>query len=170
MAKDNTAAAAEEENTGAGVDFEDGESYTFNMKETEEDSGFSPIPKGTYNVTIDEVKFGLSKATANPMWSLTYSITEGEFAEKNRKLFDILSLKPEQRGRVKRFLNRVAPDIAELESFDPKKIAEEGVLVGRSLKVRVDIEDGNEEYPGKRNRVKDHFAPGGTSGGSNFQM
>jgi hypothetical protein len=171
MARNNAAAEGEEgqaENQG-GVQFEDGQSYTFNMRETEEDSGFAPLPVGTYLVTIEQVEFKMSKSSGSPMWSLTYAVAEGEFAEKNRKIFDIISLKPEQRGRVKRFINRVAPELAELEVFDPKAIAEGGSLVGRNLKVRLDIET-TEEY-GARNRVKDHFAPGAAgAGGGTFNM
>lgn len=154
----------------AGVEFEDGESYTFNMKETEEDSGFAPLPAGTYAVTVENCEFKMSKSSGSPMWSLMYAVSEGEFAEKNRKIFDIISLKPEQQGRVKKFVKRVAPELAELESFNPKKVAEDGVLIGRQLKVKVDIEK-SEEY-GNRNRVKEHYAAGaggGASGGS-FSM
>jgi hypothetical protein len=162
--KEKEAPAAE-----SGVEFEDGQSYSFNMKETQEDSGFTPIPKGQYLVTIDEVKFQLSKRSNQPMWNLTYSIAEGEFAEKNRKLFDIISLQASQQGRVKRFINRVAPELAEVEQFDPKKVADEGLLVGKQLRVKVDIEE-DAEY-GARNRVRDHYAPGaGGAGGSSFSM
>lgn len=147
-----------------GVSFEDGDGYTFNMKETKEDSGFTPLPEGTYLVTIEEVKYGMSK-TGNPKWDLKYAIAEGEFAEKNRKVFDLISLKVEQQGRVKKFINRVAPELAEVEQFSPKKVAEEGLLIGKQLKVKLGIEDQPEEYGGgKRNRVKDHYAPG--SGGA----
>jgi hypothetical protein len=162
--KEKEAPAAE-----SGVEFEDGQSYSFNMKETQEDAGFTPIPKGQYLVTIDEVKFQLSKRSNQPMWNLTYSIAEGEFAEKNRKLFDIISLQASQQGRVKRFINRVAPELAEVEQFDPKKVADEGLLVGKQLRVKVDIEE-DAEY-GARNRVRDHYAPGaGGAGGSSFSM
>jgi hypothetical protein len=169
MARSSDTAAAAEAPAEGGVEFEDGESYTFNMKDTAEDAGFAPIPKGTYLVTIESATFALSKRSNAPMWNLQYAIAEGEFAEKNRKLFDIISLKPEQQGRVKRFINRVAPELAEVENFNPKKVADEGLLVGKQLKVKVDIEE-SEEY-GNRNRVKDHYAPGAAgAGGGSFQM
>lgn len=158
MARDKTDANTD------GVEFEDGEAYTFNMAETAEDSGFAPLPKGTYLVTIETVEFKMSKSSGSPMWSLVYAIAEGEFAEKNRKVFDIISLKKEQAGRVKKFLNRVAPELAELTNFNPQKVAAEGLLIGRQLKVKLDIEE-SEEY-GNRNRVKDHFAPGAATGGA----
>jgi len=163
-------AAAETDQTPAqpGVAFEDGDSYTFNMKETKEDAGFTPLPKGTYLVTIDEVKFQMSKRSNAPMWNLRYSVAEGEFAEKNRKVFDLISLQPEQQGRVKRFINRVAPELSEVEEFDPKKVADEGLLVGKQLKVKLDIEE--DATYGARNRVKDHYAPGATGTSGSFSM
>jgi len=163
-------ARKEEAQDNSGVEFEDGDSFTFDMSETKEDSGFTPLPKGTYLVTIENCEFKMSKSSGNPMWSLTYAIAEGEYAEKNRKVFDIISLKPEQRGRVKKFINRVAPELADVKDFNPKKVAEEGLLVGKQLKVKLDIEK-SEEY-GDRNRVKDHFAPGAASGsaGGSFSM
>lgn len=169
MARNSATAEATQENTGSGVEFEEGQSYTFNMKETTEDAGFAPLPKGTYLVTIDEVQFQMSKRSQQPMWNLRYSVAEGEFAEKNRKVFDIISLQESQRGRVKRFINRVAPELADLEAFDPKKIAEEGSLVGKQLRVKLDIEE--DETYGARNRVRDHFAPGAAgAGGGSFNM
>lgn len=168
MAKE-AAAVAEAEAPQSGVEFEDGESYTFNMKDTVEDAGFTPLPKGTYLVTVEKCEFGLSKSNQKPMWSLTYAIAEGEFADKNRKVFDIISLQESQQGRVKRFINRVAPELAEVEQFDPKKVAEEGLLIGKQLRVKLDIE--NDEQYGNRNRVKDHYAPGASgAGGGSFSM
>jgi hypothetical protein len=169
MARNNAETAEAEAPTEGGVGFEEGQSYNFNMKETTEDAGFTPLPRGTYLVTIENVVFGLSKSSSQPMWTLTYAIAEGEFAEKNRKVFDIISLKQDQQGRVKRFINRVAPELAEVEDFDPRRVAEEGLLVGKQLRVKLDIES-SEQY-GDRNRVKDHLAPGaGGTGGGSFSM
>lgn len=168
MARNADTAVAEEEKP-SGVEFEDGDSYTFNMKETTEDAGFTPLPRGTYDVTIDQVTYGMAKSSGKPKWDVQYSISSGEFAEKNRKVFETISLQESQQGRVKRFINRVAPELAELEVFDPKKVAEEGLLVGKQLRVKLDIES-DPQY-GDRNRVKDHYAPGtGTAEGGSFSM
>lgn len=164
MAKSATA----DNEAQAGVEFEDNDSYTFNMKETEEDSGFAPLPKGTYPVTIEKCEFKLSASSGNPMWNLQYAVTgDSEFAQQNRKVFDIISLQPKMYGQVKRFINRVAPELSELEDFNPKKVAEEGLLIGKELRVRLDIE--NDETYGARNRVKDRLAAGG-AGGASFNM
>ena len=160
---------ADTKEAGEGVEFEDGESYTFNMKEQEEDTGFAPLPAGTYLVTIESHECKPSKSSGNLTWYMTYAIAEGEFAEKNRKVFDFTSLKAEQRGRVKKFIKRVAPEMAELETFDPKKVADEGLLIGKQLKVKLKIEPGTTDYPGDKNRVQDYFAPGAGASGS-FSM
>jgi hypothetical protein len=162
---------AKEKADNSGVEFEDGDSYTFNMKETKEDSGFAPLPKGNYLCTLESVEFKLSKSSGAPMLNFVWAVAEGEFAEKNRKIFDFLSFKEGQQGRVKKWLNRVAPELAELEDFNPKKVADQGLLVGKQAKLKVDIEDGTDEYPGAKNRVKDVFAPGAASaGGGSFTM
>ena len=170
MAKTNPAAEAPQD----GVDFEDGDNFSFNMKETAEDTGLAPLPKGTYLCTLDQVEYKLSKSSGAPMWSFIWAVAEGEFAEKNRKVYgDFLSFKPGQEGKVKKFLLRVAPNLAELEDFRPKKIADEGLLVGLQAKLRLEIEPGTPEYPNPKNRVKEHFAPTGGSAGSTggaFQM
>ncbi len=154
-----------------GVAFEDGENFSWNMKETEEDSGFAPLPVGTYLSTIETLEFKLSKSSGSPMWSIVWAIAEGEFADKNRKIFDNMSLKAGQEGRVKKFLMRVAPELAELEAFNPKKVAEEGLLIGKQARLKLSIEKGTDEYPGDKNRVKEYLSPasGGGTGGS-FSM
>lgn len=165
MARNNTAADEPQE----GVAFEDGDAYTFNMKETKEDAGFAPLPQGTYDVTIEEVTYGLAKSSGKPKWDIRYAITEGEFAEKNRKVFETMSLQESQQGRVKRFINRVAPELAELETFNPKKVAEEGLLIGKLLRIKLKIE--HDDQYGDRNRVQDHYAPGtGSAGSGSFSM
>lgn len=155
------------ENDAQGVAFEEADGFTWNMAETEESSGFEPLPKGIYDVTIDEVKFQISKSSGQPMWAIVYLVTGGPgYDEKqNRKLFQYLTMKPEQRGRVKQFCNRVAPELATLSDFNSKKIAEDGLLIGKRARAKVDIEQ-NEQY-GARNIVKDILAPqaGGVSGG-----
>jgi hypothetical protein len=156
-------------NDATGVAFEQEEGFSFNMNETAESSGFEPMPAGTYDVAVEEVKYQISRSSGAPMWAITYVIASGEFAEKNRKLFQYLTMKPEQRGRVKQWVNRVAPELASLTDFNPKKIAEDGILVGKRARAKVGIET-SEQY-GARNTVKDILAPtAGGAGGDGFQL
>ena len=56
--------------------------------------GFDLLPVGLYNVSIQEVKYGKSKSSANMMFTVNYSIIEGPDGaadpkkSKNRKLFE----------------------------------------------------------------------------------
>jgi hypothetical protein len=157
-----------------GIGAEEGTGFTFDMGGTEEDAGFEPIPKGTYNATIEAVEFRMSQSSQQPMWSVTYALTDEPWAEKNRKLFGFVSFKKDQLPRAKSFLKRVAPELAELNNFNPEKVASEGTLLGRPCRLRVDIEK-SEEY-GNRNRVRDVLAArggegaGGEGGGGSFSL
>lgn len=149
-----------------GMTTESAEGFSFNMAETKEDSGFAPIPAGVYSATVEEVEFRISQSSGAPMWSLKYALTEGEYAEKNRKLFGFVSFKQEQLGRAKQTVKRIAPELAELTTFNPKSIAESGVLIGRPVRLKVGIGTYNNE---KRNEVKDVLAPA-TEGAGSFNM
>lgn len=148
-----------------GLSGEEGTGFTFDMSSTEEDSGFEPIPKGVYNATIESIEFKMSQSSNQPMWNISYALTDEPWATKNRKLFGFVSFKADQMPRVKTYLKRVAPELSELPNFNPQTVAEDGTMLGRNCRLRVDIEK-SEEY-GNRNRVRDVQAPraGGTEGG-----
>lgn len=162
MAKAKEAEAEEQ-----GVNFEDSDDFTFNMKETEADTGIPPMPKANYDCSIEELEFKTS-GKGNKMWSIKWAVESGEYAEQNRKLFSFVIFSEKMIGRAKTFLKRVAPDLADLEDFNPKKIAESGVLIGKRGRLKVDVEE-SEEY-GKRNTVKDVLAPRAGGEGGSFSM
>lgn len=152
-----------------GLDTEMGEGFTFDMNTVVEDEGgLEPMPQGTYNCTIEEAEYKLSASSGQPMWSLKLAVSEGEWAEKNRKLFTFVSFKPDQLGRAKALIAKFASDLISLPNFNPKTIADEGVLVGRPIRVKVKIGS----YEGKkRNEVKEILAPGvGEAGGGGFAL
>lgn len=153
-----------------GLTGEEGTGFSFNMSETSEDAGFEPIPKGNYAAVIEACEFKISQSSSQPMWAITWAITEGEYAEKGRKLFNFVSFKKEQLPRAKTFLKRVAPDLAESTNFNPEKVANEGLMLGRAARLKVGMSKPTEEYPDPRNEIKDVFAPtsggGGAAGGS----
>jgi len=168
MAKTNAAEDQTDDTQGASFEDNSEQTYTFNMQETAEDTGFEPMPKGMYLCTIDSVEFKLSKSSGAPMWAIKWVVAEGEFAEKNRFVFDNISFKDNMIGRAKTFLVRIAPELAALPDFSPKKVAEDGLLIGKQAKLKLDISSPTAEYPNPRNEVKDRFAPGAggtTSGG-----
>lgn len=152
-----------------GLATEDADSFTFDFSGDKESAGFEPMPKGTYDVVIEEVEFKISASSQNPMWSVKWAIETGEFAEKNRKLFSFVVFggKDGWRGRVKSFLNRVAPELSD-KQFSPKQIADDGILIGKRARAKVDVEK-NEDY-GPRNTVRDILAPAAVGAGGGFSL
>ena len=137
--------------------FEDGdESLLINMEEVAEQS-FEVIPKGTYNVTIEEVEYKLSQSSNKPMWNLKLVITDGEYA--NRKIFTILSFSEGALPGTKGALKRIAPHLLT-SSFNPKAIAEAGDLVGLQARVKTKIEMYNDQ---EQTRVAGWLAASGDS-------
>jgi len=126
-------------------------------------SGFPVMPRGIYPSVIDDCTFGLSQASQNPMWTITFEIESGDYA--GQKLFFHLPFTPKMRSRIKRFLVRVAPELANTP-FDPKGVADSGELSGKRAKVRVDIR----KYEGEdRNNVRDVLPPDAEGGeGASF--
>ena len=122
--------------------FEDGEeSLTINMNEVAAQS-FETIPKGTYNVTIEEAEYQLSKSSNKPMWNLKLTITDGDYA--GRKIFTILSFSEGALPGTKAAIQRFAPNLLS-SSFNPKAIAEAGDLVGIEARVKTKIEQYNDQ-------------------------
>jgi hypothetical protein len=131
------------------------------LSQTEEGGNFPLVPKGMHVCVIDDVSFGDSKA-GNPMWTVQWSIEEGENA--NQKLWSWVVFKADQMGRVKRFLNRIGRTDLANGKFSPAQVADSGELVGVRAKLRVDHRDYEGE---KRANVRDVLqapAPGQDSG------
>lgn len=133
----------------------------FNLNDVEEDKGFEVLPKGDYPAIVDELEFGESKS-GNPMITVKYKITEGEY--ENRVVFDywVLAGNGAEFGlaKLKKFLTRVTPEV-DISAFNPEQFAEEGVAIGRELIVSLKIQTQKKgEYKGeKRNQVADMKAP-----------
>lgn len=153
MAKAKEAKGTQEES--AGVDFSDGEkseSLVINLNEVG-DSTFEAIPRGMYNCVVDELSFEHSQRSGNPMWSWRLEVEDGDYA--GRKLFFHTVFAGDGLSRTKKTISRVAPELLE-GPFNPQEVADNGTLVGRRVKARVDIRP----YEGEqRNNVKDLFPP-----------
>lgn len=156
--------AAAQETERQGILDESGEGFTFDMSTQEADSGFPVHPAGTYDFTVDQCDYQISQASGNPMWALRLLITGPgeEVAEKKVIVRNYQVFKPDQMGRVRAFLDRVAPELAT-PNFNPKQIADDGVLVGKTGRVRLKIRK-SEEY-GDQNEVAAFIAPGAATGG-----
>jgi hypothetical protein len=161
-----TASGGEFETQGIGISQED-EGLVVDLTDVKEMS-WENIPKGIYDAVIDECKYEISKNSSKPMWSMRFAVVEGEFA--NRKQFTYVSFSEKALGGTKRQIKQFAPELLA-GPFNAKKIADEGYLIGKPVRIKVDIEPYKPEgQPVQmRNRVKDIMAPrGGVSGGDGF--
>lgn len=172
MAKAETAGTAAGEGF-QGVFDETGEGFTYDMSNQEEDSGYPILPKGTYSAVIDKAVYKISKSSGNPMWEVTHLVTEAEHADKNLKVFSYVVFKHDGMGRVKSFLAKIGAADLGGAGFNPKQIADDGTLVGKEHRVRLDIRK-SEEY-GDSNEVKSVLSAGagtvsGGAGSGSFSM
>lgn len=147
----------EEDADNSSVSFEDdGEvGELVDLSGYEEDKGFEAMPRGTYNVVVDESEFKTSQ-NGNRMISLTLQVEDGEFA--NRKLFTHIVFSEKTMGRAKKMI-RTLGLVNLLEGrFNPEKEADS--FIGARARARVGIR----VYEGeKRNEVKE-LLPAGESG------
>lgn len=146
----------------SGAGFSDDDDMVIDMSEVSDDTGgFAVIPRGTYDAIVDDCTFGVSQRSGNKMLTWVLEITDADHA--GRKLFYHSVLTPEQLPRLKKMLQRIAPE--ELTStFSPKQVAESGRMCGKPLRVRVDIR----KYEGSdRNNVKDVLPPSSEAEGGN---
>lgn len=138
--------------------FEDGDdALIINMEEVEGQS-FEAIPKGTYDGVIEELEFKMSNSSGKPMWSVAIVITDGEY--RGRKLFTNLSFSEGALPGTKTNIQRFAPDILT-RAFDPRKIAAEGKLVGKAVRVKTKLET----YEGEERTKIAAFVPAKKSDG-----
>lgn len=137
-----------------GVDFgesTDSEGLVIDLNDVE-DSSFEAIPRDMYVCEVDSLEFGYSQNSGNPMWTWVLAVAGGEY--EGRKLFFHTVFAGNGMPRTKKTLSRVAPELLQ-GPFDPEKVADEGSMIGRKVKARVDIR----KYEGEpRNNVRDLFA------------
>ncbi len=126
----------------------------------DEDAGYELLPRAIYNCVVDDLEFGYSQNSGNPMWTWRVEVEDGDFA--GRKLFTHTTFNEGGLPRTKKAIMRVHPQLLE-GPFDPEEVAASGVMVGLRCRVRVDIRPYQGE---KRNNVREILAPEG--GGDDF--
>lgn len=151
-----------------GLDTEDGEGFSFDMSAEKASSGFPLIPNGVHNARIEAVEFKISQNSGNPMWQIKWAFTDEELAAKNRKITSFVVFSEDQRGRSKSFVKRVAPELAELKDFNPKRIAAEQTLVGKTARLKINTQKGQDDED--RSNVADVLAPAAGAGGGSFNL
>jgi len=152
MAKKDNAAPAEASEAAQMEGGAESGALVVDLSGVSDETELPVIPRGIYNAVVDELTFGYSQSSGNPMWTWRFEIPDGEYT--GRKLFFHSPFVESMLPRVKKVLSRVAPELLS-GPFDPEKIADEGVLLGKACRIRVEIKP----YEGKaRNNVRDVLA------------
>ena len=136
-------------NEAASASEGEGDSFVVDFTNVGDQPGFAVIPRGIYDAQVDDCVFGNSQNSGNPMWTMKFEIEGGEF--NKRKLFFHMVFAASSMPRTKKGLAVIAPELLT-QQFSPKAIADSGVLLGRKLRIRLDIR----KYEGSdRNNVRD---------------
>lgn len=143
-----------EEETAEDEMFESAEgSMTVDLSNVEDD-GWDVLPRGVYNVIVDDAEFKISQTGGNPMISLTLQVEDGEYAD--RKLFTHVVFSPKAMGMAKRAIARLGLSHLLEGPFNPEDIVDD--FIGARAKARVTVE----KYEGEdTNRVKSLLPAGG---------
>jgi hypothetical protein len=131
---------------------DDDDNIVLNMNEVE-DLKFEALPRGEYDAVIELCEYKRSQASNKPMWSVRLEIEGGDYA--GRKVYTNLSFSegalPGTKLALKTFLTE-----EEFTDFHPKALADNGDMLGRKVRVKLDIET----YQGnKQNKVKRWLTP-----------
>lgn len=144
--------------------FEDGGNLVIDLTNIEEQK-FEAIPKGLYHAEVDQVDYGMSKSSGKPMLTFIFAI-DGEMHPDyaGRKLYFYASFSEKALAGTKTALLRIDPTIFS-GPFKPQAVAENGVLLGKRVRIKVSHEDYNGEA---RARIQTILAPasGGVGAGS----
>jgi len=149
---------AGDEQLPAGAMFENNEDGLLVDLSQVEEMKFELLPKGNYDVIIEDAEFSLSKSSSKPMWSLRLNVLNEEY--KNRKLFSILSFSEKALPGTKSALLVISPELLNgpFRMNDPEVVSS---IIGKFAKVRVAIEK-SEGYD-EQNRVKRWLQPSADS-------
>lgn len=144
--------------TGEAAGSNEEEGFVVDFANVPDQAAFPVIPRGVYDAVVDDLTFGHSQSSGNPMWTWRFEL-EGE-EHKKRKLFFHSTFIASTMPRVKKTLAALAPELLSAP-FDPKKVAESGEMLGRRCRLRVDISKYQNQ---DRNNVRDVLAA--TAGGA----
>jgi hypothetical protein len=117
--------------------FEEGGSLVVDLSNVQE-AKFELIPKGFHNAIIDSWDFGPSKNSGQPTFQVVYSLPD--FGEGKAKVFDNFSFSQKALPFTKAKLAAFAPELVN-GKFDPQKIAESGVMIGRPVRLQITHQD-----------------------------
>lgn len=116
------------------------------------------LPSGDYNCIISDCEYSRSQSSNKPMWTLVLEVQDGEHAK--RKLWMHISFSEGALPGSKATINAIKPELLE-GPFQPKKVAEEGELVGLPVTAKV----GFDTYQGEKTNKVRRITAGSTGGG-----
>lgn len=110
---------------------------------------FEAVPPGIYAAKVENTEYGLSQSS-NPMITVSYRLTEGEYAK--RLMYDHYVLNNDFGvGRLKIFMQRICPEYP-LSTFKPEDFCNNMVATGRACRLKLAVK----MYQGtRRNNVKE---------------
>lgn len=157
------APVAAEEAAVAEQDVSSGNGAVIDLSGVNEDAGFPITPRGIYPAVVDDLTYGLSQSSGNPMWTWRFEISDGEFA--GRKFFFHTPFVENMMPRVKKTLARIGATELLNGPFNAEEIANNGSLIGKACRIRLDVKP----YEGKpRNNVRDVLAADDSAGSESF--
>lgn len=138
----------------------DVDNLVLNLDSVDENSGgFEALPPGVYNCIVENVEYGNSKKSNNPMITWTFKVVDEQY--ENRLLFYHTVLTQDIGvANLKKTLIRVCPDV-DMSQFKPRDFADNGDALGLPCRVKVKIKPYNGE---KRNSVTEVLAPAAAEG------
>lgn len=143
--------------------YKDGESLVVDLSNVQE-MKFEVIPKGVYTAEVDQVDFiEASQSSGAPMLEHTFRVVDGEFAGRKLKFWTSFSVKALSGSKTA--LLRLDPNIFNGQ-FKPQDVAESGQLLGKKVRIKVDIGD----YQGRETNRISYILPfeEGKQGGEGF--
>ena len=140
--------------------FEDGGALVVDLGGINE-AKFEAVPKGLYNGEIDSAEYSLSQNSGAPMITVVVVITDGQYT--GRKHSTYWSFSQKALPFTKAAINRVAPELLSQGKFSPQRVCDEGVLLGKPVRLRI----VHEEYNGEmRSRIGQLLPPAGNGDAS----
>jgi hypothetical protein len=113
--------------------------WSFNLNEVDENAseGFGLMPKGDYDMIVDNCEFQLSKASGAPMLKWTFKVINGEYENRLHWEYTVLNNSFGLRN-LKKILIALNSSV-DFSTFNPQTFAEEGIPVGENLTITMDI-------------------------------
>src|SRR5688572_9784079 len=123
----------------------------FNAAQTPADMGFDVVPKGVYNVTVDDTEMKPTKDTLGSYLNVRFNIMDGQFA--NRKLFHRFNLRNNNQQTVEIAYKQLS---ALSAACGIGYVQNSGQLHNIPLKVRVKIKPAEGQYD-EQNEITKFF-------------